>query len=193
MVDPHNHTKHSSCRRSHYQTQLFIFKGRKISLSHVWSEGLWTDKLCFNYPFKRAQWKMITESFRLEGASGDHLVKPPAQARLPGGGHPGPRPESFWVITKDGDSTASSGNLFLCLTTPSVTQKHFLGFPWAFFFFSRPGSPSSRSLSSEERCSSPSVILMAHCSSLSSSSASLVYWGAPNRTQCSRWGLTHAE
>lgn len=32
MVDPHNHTKHSSCRRSHYQTQLFIFKGRKISL-----------------------------------------------------------------------------------------------------------------------------------------------------------------
>lgn len=97
MVDPHNHTKHSSCRRSHYQTQLFIFKGRKISLSHVWSKGLWTDKLCFNYPFKRAQWKMITESFRLEGASGDHLVKPPAQARLPGGGHPGPCPESFWV------------------------------------------------------------------------------------------------
>ena len=57
---------------------------------------------------------------------------------------------------------------------------------------SRLNKPSSLSLSSQERCSSHLLILVALRWTLSSSSSSFLKWGAQNWTQCSRWGLTRA-
>jgi len=59
--------------------------------------------------------------------------------------------------------------------------------------FSRLNKPSSLSLSSQERCSCPLIILTALHWPLSSSSSSFLNWEAQNWTQHCRWGLTRAE
>lgn len=51
-------------------------------------------------------------------------------------------------------------------------------------------SPNSFSLSLQERCSSPLIILAAFHWTLSSMSSSLLYWGAENWTQYSMCGFT---
>ena len=59
--------------------------------------------------------------------------------------------------------------------------------------FSRLNSPSSLSLSPQEKRSSPFIVLVAiHCT-LSSMATSHFCWGAQNWTQLSRRGLTSAE
>ena len=60
-------------------------------------------------------------------------------------------------------------------------------------FCSRLNNPSSLSLSSWDRCSSPFITSVAHRWTLSSMSMSLLCWGAQNRTQHSRCNLTSAE
>jgi len=57
----------------------------------------------------------------------------------------------------------------------------------------RLNSPSSLSLSSQERCCSPFIISVARFWTLSSMSMSLLCWGAQNWTQRSRCNLTSAE
>jgi len=68
---------------------------------------------------------------------------------------------------------------------PSDIYKHILG---PLSAFSRLNKPSSLSLSS-----SPLIILVALCWTLSSSSSSFLNWGAQNWTEYSRWGLTRAD
>uniref|UniRef100_A0A8C3JB82 Symplekin n=1 Tax=Calidris pygmaea TaxID=425635 RepID=A0A8C3JB82_9CHAR len=58
---------------------------------------------------------------------------------------------------------------------------------------SRLKSPSSLSLSSSGRCSNPLIIFDALRWTLSSSSLSLLNWGAQNWSQCSNGGLPSAE
>ena len=59
--------------------------------------------------------------------------------------------------------------------------------------FSRLNSPSSLSLSSYQRCSSPFVLFLDFHWTLCSISMSLLYWWDQNRTQHSSCGLTRAE
>lgn len=54
-------------------------------------------------------------------------------------------------------------------------------------------SSGSLSLSSKVRCSSPLRIFMSFCWTLLATFVFLLHWGAPNWTQCSRYGLTSAE
>ena len=64
--------------------------------------------------------------------------------------------------------------------------------PWSLLF-SKLNKPSSLNLSSEERRSSPLIILVALLWTRSKSSTSFLYWGPQAWMQCSRWGLTRAE
>ena len=59
--------------------------------------------------------------------------------------------------------------------------------------FSRLISPSSLSLSLQERCSCPLIIFVALHLTVSSMSMSFLYWGTQNWTQHSRCGPTSAE
>ena len=53
------------------------------------------------------------------------MVQPSAQAGSPRASSPGPCLRGFLNVSKDGDSTASLGNLCQCLVTLAV-KKHFL-------------------------------------------------------------------
>ena len=59
--------------------------------------------------------------------------------------------------------------------------------------FSRLNEPSSLSLPSQGRCSSPLIIFVAFLWTLSNSSTSFLCWGPHTWTQSSRWGLTRAK
>ena len=59
--------------------------------------------------------------------------------------------------------------------------------------FSRLNSPSSLSLPSQERCSSPLIIFMVLLWPHSDRSMSVLCWGLQSCMQDSRWGLTRAE
>ena len=59
--------------------------------------------------------------------------------------------------------------------------------------FSRLNSPSSFSLSSQERCSSPLIIFVALLWTHSNRSTSFLYWGLQTWMQYSKWSLTRAE
>uniref|UniRef100_A0A8B9QH24 Glycoprotein endo-alpha-1,2-mannosidase n=2 Tax=Apteryx owenii TaxID=8824 RepID=A0A8B9QH24_APTOW len=59
--------------------------------------------------------------------------------------------------------------------------------------FSRLNRPSSLSFFSYKQCSSPLIVFVALCWTCSSRSVSVLYWGAQNWTQYSRWGLTSTE
>ena len=56
--------------------------------------------------------------------------------------------------------------------------------------FSKLNKRSSLKLSSQERCSSPLIILVALLWTRSKSSMSFLYWGPQAWTQYSRWGLS---
>ena len=67
--------------------------------------------------------KIITEWLSLEGASGGHLLEPPAQAGPPRVSCPVPCLDNLNVF-EEGDSAASLGNLFwysVTLTVKSVS------------------------------------------------------------------------
>ena len=57
----------------------------------------------------------------------------------------------------------------------------------------RLNSPSSLSLSSEERCCSALMIFTAVCWALSSTCLSLCFWGTQKRARCSGCGITSAK
>ena len=72
---------------------------------------------CYSYFLYYSQ--RITESWGLEGTSGDHLV-PPAKAGSPKAGCTGPCPSGFSVSLREGDSTTPLGSLFWCSVTLNV-------------------------------------------------------------------------
>ena len=61
--------------------------------------------------------------------------------------------------------------------------------PWSLLV-SKLNKPSSLSLSSQERCSSPLIILVALLWTCYKSSTSFLCWGPQVWTQCCRWDLT---
>ena len=75
-------------------------------------------------------------------------------------------------------------------TFPSSIGRPQLALPGAF---SKLNKPSSLNLSSQERCFSPLIILVALIWTHSKSSVPFLYWEPQAWTQYSRWGLTRAE
>jgi len=69
----------------------------------------------------------IAEGLRFGGASGDHMIQLPARAGSPGASCPGPCPDGFLNVSKDGESTTSLGKLCQCLVTLTM-KKHFVMF-----------------------------------------------------------------
>lgn len=65
-------------------------------------------------------------------------------------------------------------------------------FPWNLLSF-RLKKLSSFRLSSQKRCSSPWIILVALLWTLSKSSTSFLYWGLQTQMQYSSWSLTWRE
>ena len=135
---------------------------------------------------------------------GGHLVQAPCSTRATSIHLPTTVSRQLWSLSKDGDSTASLGNLCQCLVTPIVKNCFlmFRGKPPCFslcplplvlslrttkkslapsslhppfrylyqlvrsplsFLVSRLNSPSSLSLASHVRCSTPFIIFVALC------------------------------
>ena len=79
-----------------------------------------------------------------------------------------------------------------CLYAPFKYWKATMRSP-QILLLSKQNKPSSLSLSSQERCSSPQIISVALLWTRSKSSTSFLYWGLQAWMQYSRWGLTRAE
>lgn len=114
MVDAHNHTRHSSCKISPKQIRPFFFAGRKVStlmiyqkackliysilISHFkeFSERQSQNHLGWKVPLDITIFNSLFKHSHLKGMIQDHI-------------------QTAFNITKDGDSTTSPVNLFLCL------------------------------------------------------------------------------
>lgn len=202
MVDPHYHTKHSSCKISPQHILPFFFAGRKVStlmfsqktckliysilISHFkeFSERQSQNHLVWKVPLDIIMFNSLFKQSHLKGMIQDHI-------------------QTAFNIIKDGDSTTSTINLFLRLISlilyyknfffgsnsdslifrvlitsspvshqtllrkPTMLLLHFFPIRYLYtltklplsFSFSRLNNPSYLSLSSYERCSSPSSFL----------------------------------
>ena len=79
-----------------------------------------------------------------------------------------------------------------CLYAPFKYWKATVRSPW-ILLYSKLNKLSSLNLSSQQRCSSPLIILVALLWTHSKSSTSFLYWRPQAWMQYSRWGLTKAE
>lgn len=156
MVDPHNHTKRSSCKITPQQIQSFFFKGRKIStltfcqkackliysilIIHLkeFGERRPQDHLGWKGPLEVIIFNSMLKQGHLEWMIQDHI-------------------QTAFNITTDGDSTTSPVHLFLCLTSLIIPKKHFLGSNLDSLIFRVPITSCPVSLQTQLR--KPSMLL----------------------------------
>ena len=89
-------------------------------------------------------------------------------------------------------STLASNCSPSCLYAPFKYWKAAMRSPRSLLFC-KLNKPSSLNHSSQERCSSPLIILVALLCACSKSSTSFLCWGPQAWVQYSRWGLTRTE
>lgn len=147
----------------------------------------------------------ITEWWALKGTTRDHLVQPPCLSRVSWSTLLRIVSRLVLNIRNTGTSCVSvyaSCLLSYCLSLLRRVWPHPFDTisPDTYTHWSDPQSllvwteqTSSLSLSSDERCSRPLIILVVLRWTCSWSSMYLLYWEAQNWTQYSRWGLTRAE